>query len=57
MLEVVYIVKLFVKICIGNKSSLVWMDIIDYYIDSYIGIILVVKIRFTINFTTKIMPI
>ena len=37
MLEVVYIVKLFVKICIGNKSSWVWMDIINYCIDSYIG--------------------
>ena len=33
------------------------MDIIDYYIDSYIGIILVVKINFATNFTTKIMSI
>jgi hypothetical protein len=27
------------------------MDIIDYYIDSYIGVMLVVNIRSTTNFT------
>ena len=29
--------------CICNKSLLVWVDTIDYYIGSYIGIMLVVK--------------
>jgi hypothetical protein len=56
MLEVVSSVKLFVKIYIGNKSLWVWTDSIDYYIDSYIGIMLVVRIRFTTSFSTKIMP-
>ena len=45
MLEIVYIVKFFVKICIGNKFSLVCMDTTEYYICSYIGIMLVVKLR------------
>jgi hypothetical protein len=56
MLEVVSSVKLFVKICIGNTSLWVWMDSIDYYIGSYIGTMLVVRIRFTASFSTKLMP-
>jgi hypothetical protein len=53
LFEVVYIVN----ICICNKSSWVWMDTIDYYIDCYIGIILVVKLVVKQIFTTTIMPL
>ena len=50
MLEVPYIVKFFfvgggVEICIFNKSALAWTDTIDYYIGSYIGIMLVGKLH------------
>jgi hypothetical protein len=45
MLEVVYIVKFIVEICVGNKTSLVWMDTIDCYIGSSVDIVLVVKLR------------
>jgi hypothetical protein len=61
MLEIVYIVKFLVNICIGNKSPLVLLDAIDYYIGSYVGVMLVAKlcwsdaVRNILYFTFKIV--